>query len=413
MSGSGVTYYQEGLKDLLRLLKNLPDTIILIGDHHNFIEYAPDGKEVDKKGCSKSIVSHDIGSSFGQHRTPAGKDIIITFKSRDPGLEQVVEVLRAHMDEPGVGILELPNEVLIQILQYDPADSGIFSLSTSCRRLHHLALPIYLAAHGVPDPPALASGDLVLFSNQLYLLRVLQTALFIHSLKHISCAFSSLNSRDHRPRRNLFLRDIGAMAGFLSNLKRVDEVTLDFTALNFWVLSQNLGALNAWESTISALLDVILEKRCTTFKPPIAIKRRSLLSDLGRRIATTFVRRTEVEQVSAAEEPKPGLRTFNIHSNILLLPPCYGWTMAALRESPNLTALSIVCIDIPERNGDDILSNIHAPGLQYFAMDLSCKVTAAALDQFLARHPCISTSSFGTRVSLPNGLVPNRRPKAR
>ncbi|KAF8216815.1 hypothetical protein K438DRAFT_1747976 [Mycena galopus ATCC 62051] len=344
------------------------------------------------------------------------------------------------MDEPGVGILELPNEVLIQILQYDPADSGIFSLSTSCRRLHHLALPIYLAAHGIPDSLALASGDLILFYNQLHLLRVLQTALFIRSLKHISCAFS-LNSayvqhyspRDHWLHRNLFLRDIRAMAGFLSNLERVDEVTLDFTALDFWVLSQDLGTLNAWEPTISALLDVILEKGCTTFKvyggmfivhssqfqrtsspqPPIAIKRRSLLSNLGRRIATTFVRRTEVEQVSAAEELKSGLRTFNIHSNILLLPPCYGWTMAALRESPNLISLSIVCIDIPERNGDDILSNIHAPGLQYFAMDLSCKVTAAALDQFLARHPCISTSSFGTRVSLPSGLAPNRRPKAR
>ncbi|KAF8201329.1 hypothetical protein K438DRAFT_1932987 [Mycena galopus ATCC 62051] len=62
--------------------------------HHPDRRYAPDGKEVDEKGCSKSVVSHDIGSSFGQRRTPAGEDIIITFKSRDPGLEQVVEVLR-------------------------------------------------------------------------------------------------------------------------------------------------------------------------------------------------------------------------------------------------------------------------------------------------------------------------------
>ncbi|KAF8207143.1 hypothetical protein K438DRAFT_2083854 [Mycena galopus ATCC 62051] len=62
--------------------------------HHPDRRYALDGKEVDEKGCSKSVVSHDIGSSFGQRRTPAGEDIIITFKSRDPGLEQVVEVLR-------------------------------------------------------------------------------------------------------------------------------------------------------------------------------------------------------------------------------------------------------------------------------------------------------------------------------
>ncbi|KAF8160544.1 hypothetical protein K438DRAFT_1985646 [Mycena galopus ATCC 62051] len=105
MSGSGVTYYQE---DLLRLLKNLPDTIP-IGDHHNFIGYAPDGKEVDKKGCSKSVFSQDIGSSFGQRRTPAGEDIIITFKSRGPGLEQVVEVLRSFITGNGG-----PNVLLTQ-----------------------------------------------------------------------------------------------------------------------------------------------------------------------------------------------------------------------------------------------------------------------------------------------------------
>ncbi|KAF8176825.1 ribonuclease H-like domain-containing protein [Mycena galopus ATCC 62051] len=108
MSGSGVTYYQEELKDLLRLLKNLPDTIP-IGNHHNFVGYAPDGKEVDKKGCCKSVVSHDIGSSFGQRRTPAGEDIIIAFKSRGPGLEQVVEVLRSFITGNGG-----PNVLLTQ-----------------------------------------------------------------------------------------------------------------------------------------------------------------------------------------------------------------------------------------------------------------------------------------------------------
>ncbi|KAF8164516.1 hypothetical protein K438DRAFT_1775488 [Mycena galopus ATCC 62051] len=92
MSCSGVTYYQEEPKDLLRLLKNLPDTIP-IGDHHNFFGYAPDGKEVDEKGCCKTVVSHDIGRSFVPR----------------PGLEQVVEVLRSLITGNGG-----PNALLTQ-----------------------------------------------------------------------------------------------------------------------------------------------------------------------------------------------------------------------------------------------------------------------------------------------------------
>ncbi|KAJ7837881.1 hypothetical protein B0H14DRAFT_3701639 [Mycena olivaceomarginata] len=101
MSASGgVTHYHEEMKDLLRLLQHLPDTIP-IGDDHNFIGYAPNGKDVDEKGCIKTVISHDIGRSFGSRRTPAGEDIIITFKSRGPGLEEVVNVLRDFITGSG------------------------------------------------------------------------------------------------------------------------------------------------------------------------------------------------------------------------------------------------------------------------------------------------------------------------
>ncbi|KAJ6522805.1 hypothetical protein DFH09DRAFT_1096975 [Mycena vulgaris] len=108
MSGSRVTYYQEELKELLRLLKHLPDAVP-IGDDHNFLGYALNGKEVDEKGCLQSVVSHDIGRFFGQRRTPAGEDIIIAFKSRGPGLEEVVVVLRDYITGNGGA-----NSLLIQ-----------------------------------------------------------------------------------------------------------------------------------------------------------------------------------------------------------------------------------------------------------------------------------------------------------
>ncbi|KAJ7691848.1 hypothetical protein B0H14DRAFT_3531721 [Mycena olivaceomarginata] len=68
MSGTGVTYYAEQLKYLLRLLKALPETIP-IGDAHNFIGYKPNAqKKVADAGCVKTIVSHSLEISFGSRQ---------------------------------------------------------------------------------------------------------------------------------------------------------------------------------------------------------------------------------------------------------------------------------------------------------------------------------------------------------
>ncbi|KAJ6497454.1 hypothetical protein C8R45DRAFT_127778 [Mycena sanguinolenta] len=331
-----------------------------------------------------------------------------------------------------VDFLELPNEVLIQILEVDPGNLGVFSISTLCRRLHYLALPIYFRAHSIPDPEALLSEDLILHSKRLHLLRPLQTALFIHSLKHISCSFSlntvyvePLSRRHYGVDKNLFFHQIQTLTSFLEHLERVDEVTLHFQ-LDHWVLSQRRDALDVWDSTMSALLDVVVDKGCTAFhmeggmfivhasqfqrttspRPVVPLKQHPAMPVLSRRIATLFGRKAKLDRaLHSGQRAAPlGLRTFNIQSNILLFPPCYGWTMATLRASPDLISLSIVCADIPERDGDDILFNINAPGLKHFFMDLSCRVTTVALEQFLARHPSISASSFGPRVTLPAGM---------
>ncbi|KAJ7105930.1 hypothetical protein C8R44DRAFT_363745 [Mycena epipterygia] len=100
MSGSGVTYYDEELKHLHRLLKALPDTIP-IGDAHNFLGYVPNAQKVLDTGCKISVVSHALEVSFGSRRTPAGDTIIPTFKSQGPCLEEVVTVLRDHITGNG------------------------------------------------------------------------------------------------------------------------------------------------------------------------------------------------------------------------------------------------------------------------------------------------------------------------
>ncbi|KAJ7510405.1 hypothetical protein B0H11DRAFT_1187397 [Mycena galericulata] len=315
-----------------------------------------------------------------------------------------------------VGLLRLPNEILLEIFQQlDSADPGIFAISTSCKRLHFLALPIYLEAW-IPEPPGLASRDLILQPGQLDVLAALQTSLFIPSLNHVSCSFS-LNSarRDYSPRdMDNFLLHIRRLGNFLSILKSVEEVTLNFKDLNFWVISDNIGVLETWSSVFSSLLDVVLEKECKTLNveggmfivhssqfqrkpgPRAVINRRSVMTGVGRRISSAFIGgRTDIQQVSDSGKSRVGLRALNIHSRVLLLHPCYTWTMNALNTSPNLISLSIIRVDIPERSWDDILASIHVPTLEDLSIDLSCRIRAVAFDQFLARHPRISNLSLG------------------
>jgi hypothetical protein len=125
-----------------------------------------------------------------------------------------------EIPELGFGIQSLPNELLFHIFRYlDGTDKGIFSLSTSCRRLHYVTLPFYLAAHGIADTPALASQDLALLPSQLVLLGTLQTALFIRSLKHISCSFllkgnAPWDDTYYSSQMSTFIRHIKQLTGF-------------------------------------------------------------------------------------------------------------------------------------------------------------------------------------------------------
>ncbi|KAJ7470262.1 hypothetical protein FB451DRAFT_1253125 [Mycena latifolia] len=328
-----------------------------------------------------------------------------------------------------LGLLRLPNEILLEIFQQlDQTDQGIFSISTACKRLHYLALPIYLAAHGIADAQELASQDLVLTPPQLDLLAALQTSLFIRSVKHISCSFSLNSARPRYSPREMetFFLHIRRLAAFLTILERVDEVTLNFKDVNFWAVGESLSILERWSPLVSTLLDAVLEKGCKTLnveggmfivhssqfqpkpEPRAVVKRRSVMFDVGRRIGSAFIGRPEIQQVPDSKA-RAALRTFNISSRVLLLHPCYAWTIAALTNSPNLVTLSINRVDIPERSWDEILSNIHAPALTDLTIDLRCRIRAAAFDQFIARHPLISTLNLGRDlVAFREGDVASR-----
>ncbi|KAJ7039588.1 hypothetical protein C8F04DRAFT_295559 [Mycena alexandri] len=319
------------------------------------------------------------------------------------------------------GILRLPNEILLEILQQlDASDPGIFALSTFSKRLHYLALPVYLASHGIVDAPELASQDcLTLAPSQLHVLRALGTALFIPSLKRIHCSFSlSSARRGYSPREmDVFLHHIRSLAGFLSILERVDEVTLDFKGCNFWVISETLDVLERYTSAISTLLNVILEKQCKTLdveggmfvvhpsqfqtvaRPPMN-KHHSFILAVGRRLGSAFMGNGE-----SSGKPQTNLAAFSIRSSMLLLHPCNSWTVAALNSASNIVSLSVTHVDIPERSWDELLSGLHAPTLKHLSLNLSCRLRAATIDEFLGRHPFISTLDLGRDLLLEGDVL--------
>ncbi|KAJ7284613.1 hypothetical protein C8J57DRAFT_1289097 [Mycena rebaudengoi] len=310
---------------------------------------------------------------------------------------------------------DTPNEIILEILRYlDKSDPGIFALSTSCKRLHYLALPIYLAGHGIPNSTSLASEDLIIHADELDILAALETALFIPSLQHISCSFALSSARYGYSALDMdvFIRHIRRLANFLLTRENVGEVTLIFKDLNIWAVDESTGVLETWSAAISRLLDVILEKQCKTLtvdggmfivhptqlkeaftlaEPPT--KWRVMASDASRLLWKAS------ETIAGGGKPRMGPETFNIHSRLLLLRPCFRWTMAALSRSSNLTTLSLAQVDIPEYRYDEILSSIRIPALRHLIIDLRCKLNPGPLSQFLSRHPLIITLSLGHELA--------------
>ncbi|KAJ6475159.1 hypothetical protein DFH09DRAFT_1109318 [Mycena vulgaris] len=101
MSGSGATYYNEELKELLWLLKHLPDTIPL-GDGHSFIGYVPDLEKVVDTGLLMHLAHLMRAINHQWHRyqmTPstsnATVDITIPFFRDEPvpGADEIRSLL--------------------------------------------------------------------------------------------------------------------------------------------------------------------------------------------------------------------------------------------------------------------------------------------------------------------------------
>jgi hypothetical protein len=87
-----------------------------------------------------------------------------------------------------IGILDLPTEILVEILDSPTFPSEtLYALALLCRRLHFLVLPMYFSRHGTISTPN--SIVISMRTDRRDLLSALQTALFIPQIDTLTCIF--------------------------------------------------------------------------------------------------------------------------------------------------------------------------------------------------------------------------------
>ncbi|KAJ7300799.1 hypothetical protein DFH08DRAFT_1090466 [Mycena albidolilacea] len=160
--------------------------------------------------------------------------------------------------------VELPTEVLL--LVFDLLDYELFSLAILCRRLHFLALPIFLERHSIPDPCDTTRLHLKWMPSSDPIVRALTVALFIPSIKHLTCVFSDYMYAHRR------VESIKRLTRLVRRLETVQTLSLNFLP-NYYLRQRFTQPVYSeerlWQSTYSALrdlLDAVGSKSCTSLK---------------------------------------------------------------------------------------------------------------------------------------------------
>ncbi|KAJ6556542.1 hypothetical protein DFH09DRAFT_1365563 [Mycena vulgaris] len=149
---------------------------------------------------------------------------------------------------------DLPTEVLLCL--FDFLNAELFWLSLVCRRLHFLALPIFLTRNFIADPCEAAILDIGAMYDPDLVMRGLTVALFVPSIKHLVSDFPTPIQRATR---------------LIRKLATVEKLSLDFAYNNYRLEHVSWdGAYQErriWEacySILSDLLNQVHAKSCTS-----------------------------------------------------------------------------------------------------------------------------------------------------
>ncbi|KAF8899300.1 hypothetical protein BD779DRAFT_1488011 [Infundibulicybe gibba] len=260
-------------------------------------------------------------------------------------------------------LLDLPNEVLIQILGFDNLNNELYSLALLSKRLNQSSLPIFFANHGLTytDPNALCriplDGSLVDVLSGLLIYPPVPARRF----------FVDITAR------NLF-RQLERLQRFFSRQPSISEVVLFFGPLEKYTSGKD-NLLLKWVAIFGDLINTIVSKSCGsiriagshhmtsayTFFPHRSGLRRvvqAVSRGFGNRPPLTMCGRdwefrrdrkqgsqAPVIQLSPQASRAASVTAFYICSPILLLPPCSPWTLSVIQAS-SITSLTF-SVELP------------------------------------------------------------------
>ncbi|PFH53764.1 hypothetical protein AMATHDRAFT_54261 [Amanita thiersii Skay4041] len=331
-------------------------------------------------------------------------------------------------------LLFLNTELLINLLD-NCLSLDLLAVSHTCRRLHYVALPLYLSRFAIPS---LHVTSLHLEGRYMHALMGLQSSLVLPPLDHLSVKFND---------GPYFATEVRRLLTFVLRLGRIREVTLNLASIDSrWV--NGLVSINSetWCSDLLQLLSILVENKCekltvtqgyfltyeshvavvqqqqqqspppplpmvlhdnssssSTNVPPPATspattqRRRSFLQDSLTAVSNFFVRPSLV--VSGMEmntEQRPGpvelqahtLRTFRLHSNLFFTHPFYSWMTNMLQTTP-ITSLSLQLSGVMQEEWTALLEFLSLPTLTHVAFASSC-IHLNDILRFVARHPSIT-----------------------
>ncbi|KIM49682.1 hypothetical protein M413DRAFT_114186 [Hebeloma cylindrosporum] len=340
--------------------------------------------------------------------------------------------LESVLPNPRVGLINLPNEILLHILDFLD-DESLFPLASLSRYLHHLALPLYLSRKGFGQRP---DDQLVLFNyNSRDILKALHISLFRPSLFRLYYPIDCGKSADELDREIGILRDV------VGNLTTLQEVVISFqnaapvapgeipdinpiAPINpgdlFSPVNQNYGLPDGFNGPfLLSLFDAIISSGCKSFvirhcgpqTPALqGIHAVALRNFSGMRgWSRTFVRSLQLLSDTFSYSRRPvknsELGTFHIHSPMAFHSVLCRWTI----ETLNTSAIASLSLSrqhyVDKQSWFLILPFIQIPTLTDLSIDF-CAIDTSDLIKFLQRHSRLEKLGLGHNFKLQRHAPP-------
>jgi len=325
-----------------------------------------------------------------------------------PGVNIDSEAVSESIPNPRVGLIDLPNEILLHILDFLD-DESLFPLAFLSRSLHHLALPLYLSRKGFGQHP---EDQLVLFNyNSQDILKALHVSLFRPSLFRLYYSIDCGKSADELG------IEIGNLRNIIGNLTTLQEVVVSFQSttpgeppeINPIVhmspsdplvpSSPSYGLPDGFNgSLLISLFDAIISNGCKSFvirhcgpQAPlqgihtVASNNFSGMRGLNKTFIRFFKLLSDVFSYSKTSVKNRDLSSFHLHSPMAFHSVLCRWTIEILNNSA-IASLSLSQQSYVDKNAwFRILPSIQIPTLIDLSIEF-CAIDTSDLVKFLRRH---------------------------